>query len=173
MIHKQRGTFSSKLSWGTVKFVPAMPKVGEIIRAEIATHARVDSLRTQAPDQLMPKQEVSRRDTKGTSLSLRSVSCTSEADFAGVGLTIQDVVKISIDKQPLVDKRQSFITLMQEAEDQQNPSKPNSPAQKKLAAQKEIEELQTKLDEPNKQYQAYLIALKDWEKRLRLRLVRA
>jgi hypothetical protein len=78
-------------------------------------------------------------------------------------LTIQDVVRISIDKQPLVDKRKSFATLMQEAQDQQNPLRPDSSAQKKLALEKEIQDLQTKLDEPNKRYQAYLTALGAWE----------
>lgn len=95
---------------------------------------------------------------------IRSFTAASESDFGSIGLTIQDVVKISIDKQPLVDKRQSFATLMQEAEEQQNPSNPNSLAQKKLAVEKEIEELQTKLDEPNKRYQAYTTALKGWER---------
>jgi ABC-type lipoprotein export system ATPase subunit len=96
---------------------------------------------------------------------IQSFTLTSEPDFASIGLTIQDVVKTSIDKQPLVNRRQSFAALTQEAQEQQNPSTPNSPAQKKIAAEKEIEGLQTKLDEPNKRYQAYLTALKAWEGR--------
>jgi hypothetical protein len=50
-----------------------------------------------------------------------------------------------------------------QAVDQQDPSKPSSPAQEKFTVEKEIEELQTKLDEPNKRYQAYLAALAAWE----------
>lgn len=92
-----------------------------------------------------------------------SFAVASEPEFATIGLTTQDVLKISIDKQPLVDKRQSFATLLQEAEDQQNPSKPDSAAQKQLAVEKDIKEMQTRLDEPNKRYQAYLTALKAWE----------
>jgi hypothetical protein len=98
-------------------------------------------------------------------LQIQSFGAASESDFTNIGLTIQDVVKISIDKQPLVDKRKSFATLMQEALDQQNASKPDSPAQKKLAVEKEVQDLQTKLDEPNKRYQTYLTALKAWEMR--------
>ncbi len=94
---------------------------------------------------------------------IQSYSVASESDFASIGLTIQDVVKISIDKRPLVDKRKSFAILMEEAQDQQNPSKPDSPAQKKLAVEKAIQDLQTTLDEPNKRYQAYLTALGAWE----------
>jgi ABC-type lipoprotein export system ATPase subunit len=94
---------------------------------------------------------------------IQSFRTTSESDFASIGLTIQDVVKISIDKQPLVDKSKSFASLMQGAQDQQNPSKPDSPAQRKLAVEKEIQDLQAKLDEPNKRYQAYLTALGAWE----------
>ena len=52
---------------------------------------------------------------------IQSFRAASESDFVSIGLTIQDVVKISIDKQPLIDKRKSFDTLMQEAQDQQNP----------------------------------------------------
>jgi ABC-type lipoprotein export system ATPase subunit len=94
---------------------------------------------------------------------IQTFRTASESDFASVGLTIQDVVKTSIDKQPLVDKRKSFATLMQEAQEQQNPSKPDSPAQRRLAVEKEIQDLQTKLDEPNKRYQGYLTALGAWE----------
>jgi len=94
---------------------------------------------------------------------IQSFTAASESDFASIGLTIQDVIKISIDKEPLVGKKQLFATLMKQAEDQQDPSKPGSPAQEKLAVEKEIEALQTKLDEPNKRYQAYLTALKVWE----------
>ncbi len=94
---------------------------------------------------------------------IQTFRAASESEFSSIGLSIQDVVKISIDKQPLVDKRKSFATLMQEAQDKQNPSKPDSPAQQKLTLEKEIQDLQTKLDEPNKRYQAYLTALAAWE----------
>lgn len=118
-----------------------------------AKHAQLISV----VDKLVARVENLERQIQG-------FSAASESDFASIGLTIQDVVKISIDKQPLVGKRQSFAALMQEAEDKQNRSKPDSPAQKKNAVEKEIEELQTRLDEPNKLYQAYTTALKTWEK---------
>ena len=94
---------------------------------------------------------------------IESFVAASESDFARIGLTVQDIVKISIDKQPLIDRRKSFATLVQGAEDQQNSSKPDSPAHRKVAVEKEIAGLQTRLDEPNKRYQAYLAALKVWE----------
>lgn len=94
---------------------------------------------------------------------IQSFTAASGPDFASIGLTIQDVVKISINKQPLVDKRESLASLLGETEDQQDPLKPNTAAQKKLAVERDIEALQIRLDEPNKRYQAYLTALKAWE----------
>lgn len=43
-------------------------------------------------------------------------------------------------------------------------TKTDSLVQKKLKIEREIEQLQTKLDEPNKKYQLYAGALKAWEK---------
>lgn len=94
---------------------------------------------------------------------IQSFTTASEPEFTSIGLAIQDVVKISIDKQPLVNKREALVTLMRGAEEQQNPLAPNGPAEKKVAAEKKIEELQKRLDEPNQRYQAYLTALKAWE----------
>lgn len=96
---------------------------------------------------------------------VHSFATASETEFGSIGLTIQDVVKVSFDKQPLHNKRQAFTTAMQQAQSLQDPSQPESPSHKKLGAQKEIDELQAKLDEPNKKYQAYLAALKTWEDR--------
>lgn len=109
-------------------------------------------------DKLVPRVENLERQ-------IRTFAVGSEAEFGAIGLTIQDVVKIAVNKQPLLSRRQVFATAMQEAQVEQNPSQLGSPAQKKLEAQREIENLQTKLDEPNKKYQAYLEALKAWEGR--------
>jgi ABC-type lipoprotein export system ATPase subunit len=127
----------------------------DLIKAAAAAQAKHIQL-IAIVDKLVPRVENLERQ-------IQSFMVASEAEFASIGLTIQDVVKISIDKQPLVNKRQAFTALMQEAQAQQDPSQSGSPAQKELAAQKEIEDLQTKLDEPNKRYQAYLEALKAWE----------
>ena len=88
----------------------------------------------------------------------------SQADITDLGLTVQDIVKISIDTQPLLDKKQALITLRDDARRQQDPSRSDSPAGKKLATEKLISELQAKLDEPNKKYHAYVAALQTWEK---------
>lgn len=93
---------------------------------------------------------------------LQIFDAASEAEFASLDINIQDVVKIFIDKGPLVTKREGLTILMHEAQAQQDRSRPGSAAQKKAAAEKEIGDLQTKLDEPNKKYQAYLGSLKAW-----------
>jgi len=95
---------------------------------------------------------------------IQTFTAESQSDFLNIGLTIQDVVKISIDKKPVEEKKQSFVVLRNQARDRQDPSKSDSPAAKKLAAEKQIAELQAKLDEPNKKYQAYTTALEKWER---------
>lgn len=88
----------------------------------------------------------------------------SELDLSQIGLTLDDVLKTSIDKKPLESKRSDYERQRVEAQDLQRPDKGGSPAAKRIEVQAEINILQAKLDEPNKRYQAYLSALTFWEK---------
>ncbi|MCZ6777158.1 MAG: DNA repair protein [Ignavibacteria bacterium] len=87
----------------------------------------------------------------------------SQSDFDAVGLSLDSILKISIDNSPLLDKRQSILDQKAKVDEQLDPSKPGSLTQKKLEIEGQVDQLQTKLDEPNKKYQAYTIALKVWE----------
>lgn len=87
----------------------------------------------------------------------------SQSDFDTLGLSLDSILKISIDKQPLFDKRQSVLDQKVKVDEQLDPSKPGSLTQRKLGIEGQLDQLQTKLDEPNKKYQAYTLALKAWE----------
>jgi len=87
----------------------------------------------------------------------------SRKDLESLGLSLDSILKFSIDKQSLLDKRKSALEQKTKVDEQLDPSKPGVLTQKKLEIEKQIEQLQTKLDEPNKKYQAYTVALKTWE----------
>jgi hypothetical protein len=88
----------------------------------------------------------------------------SKEDLLSIGLLLEDVVTFAVDKQLLLNKRQSFINQKTEVDAQLLPATVGGLIQKKQLIEKRIEQLQTQLDEPNKRYQAYEAALKAWEK---------
>ncbi len=86
----------------------------------------------------------------------------SRADFEALGLSLDSILKFSVGKQPLLGKRGSVLDQKAKVDEQLDPSRPGSLAQKRLTIEGQIEQLQTELDEPNKKYQAYTVALKAW-----------
>jgi ABC-type lipoprotein export system ATPase subunit len=88
----------------------------------------------------------------------------SQDDLKTIGVAIDSVIKISFDKKVLTDKRKAFFDQKVKLDEQLSLTKTGSLAQKKLQIENRIEQLQTKLDEPNKKYQSYVESLKTWEK---------
>jgi ABC-type lipoprotein export system ATPase subunit len=86
----------------------------------------------------------------------------SRGDFEALGLSLDQILKVSVDKLPLLEKRQSVVHEKEKVDEQLDPLKAGSLTKKKLDIEEQINQLQTKLDEPNKKYQAYMVALKAW-----------
>ena len=95
---------------------------------------------------------------------LRTLMTESQADLEAIGLSADKIITISVNKQLLIEKHKSFSDQKTQAGKQLDPSISDSVAYKKLPIEKQIEQLQAKLDEPNKKFQDYLTALKEWEK---------
>ncbi len=89
----------------------------------------------------------------------------SQDDLASIGLNIEDILKISIDQEPLYIKNKTFSKLKKMAEDQLDSNNTEGAFFKKQEIDKLIEELQVKLDEPNKKYQAYIMELEAWTRK--------
>jgi hypothetical protein len=94
-----------------------------------------------------------------------SFKLESEFDFSQIGLSVNDVLTISIDRKPLEDKRTEYDRNRRSAENRKDPQILDSPAYKKANTETEIAKLQLQLDETNKRYQAYVTALNTWAKR--------
>lgn len=88
----------------------------------------------------------------------------SKGELQGIEIPQESILKYSIDKQPLLEKQKAFIEAKRKADQELDAQVDGSLAHKKQLAEKNIGELRTKLDEPNKKYQAYTSALKAWEK---------
>lgn len=87
----------------------------------------------------------------------------SAEDCLVLDLTLDDLVKIEIDNTPLERKHTQLGGDAKAKADALKPDNEAGPEYKRLAREKEIAELKKELDEPNRRYQAYLKATKDWE----------
>lgn len=89
----------------------------------------------------------------------------SKDELKTIGVAQESILKYTIDKQPLRDKQKVFMDDKKNADQKLNPQVEGSLAQKKKLTESKISELRTRLDEPNKKYQAYTSALKAWGKK--------
>ncbi len=89
----------------------------------------------------------------------------SQSELASIDLSPDAILKVLLNKQPLLDKRKSFSDQKIKVDERLDASKAGSLIQAQKQIQARIDDLQTRLDEPNKKYQAYEAALKAWEKR--------
>jgi ABC-type lipoprotein export system ATPase subunit len=122
-----------------------------------AEQARLAQLISTA-DRLLARLENLERE-------VQSFLAESQGELASIDLSSNAILELSLNRQPLLDKRRSFSDEKEKVDDQLDASKPSSLIQGKKQIQARIDQLQTKLDEPNKRYQAYEAALRAWEKR--------
>lgn len=87
----------------------------------------------------------------------------SKDDFTALNLPIESILKISLDKHPLLDKIESINNERSEIDEQMDLTNPKSLVQRQVNIGNHIEHLQNELDEPNKIYQAYIASLNEWE----------
>ncbi len=89
-----------------------------------------------------------------------------ETDCKKIGIKPADVVNVTVNEAPLLSKGREISELRAAAASVLDQGNPASAASRRAEAAKVLTSLQEQLDEPNKQYQAYLRTLEDWEKRL-------
>lgn len=121
---------------------------------ELAEQAQLISI----ADKLLARLENLERQVK-------SFLDESQSDLIAIGFSVNDILTISINKQPLMDKRRDFSDKKIAAVNKLDPSQIDNVAYNILKIREHIEQLQTKLDEPNKIYQSYIAALEAWEKK--------
>lgn len=89
----------------------------------------------------------------------------SAVAFTSLGLDIDDIVKITIQRKPLLDKKADITTEKAAVDLQLAPSGADSLIVKHATVQAMIDGLKNQLDAPNKLYQTYVQALAAWEQR--------
>ena len=87
-----------------------------------------------------------------------------QSELKTVGLSFDEIVKITVDRAALNRKRVSSAAAKQKADEQLDVAYTLGPAFKKAEIERLITGLQVKLDEPNKKYQGYVAALEAWDK---------
>lgn len=86
-----------------------------------------------------------------------------EEDAAELGLKATDMVTMAITNTGPTDARDKAVTSLAAAKQQLDATDPPGLRQQLVAAEARIVELQSKLDAPNRAYQAYLKGLADWQ----------
>ncbi|MBI5055432.1 MAG: DNA repair protein [Nitrospirae bacterium] len=84
-------------------------------------------------------------------------------DVEELGLRLEEIISLSIKTKSLDTLKEEITREIQQIEESLNPQTPNNIFNRLLDTSKKIEELQTKLDEPNKKYQEYLKNLEEWQ----------
>jgi hypothetical protein len=87
----------------------------------------------------------------------------SENDFAALGISPAQVLQTTIDKTPLVEKRQSIVEEQRNIDLSLDPANTDGLLHSKARIEARIQELQNALDEPNQRYRTYEAALKAWD----------
>jgi ABC-type lipoprotein export system ATPase subunit len=89
----------------------------------------------------------------------------SQADLQSLNLKFEDIVTLRIDTSTIDQKRKVIDQQRSKADQVLNTADTTSSTYKARQLEKEIADLQAKLDEPNKRYREYQNALWEWEQR--------
>jgi ABC-type lipoprotein export system ATPase subunit len=87
----------------------------------------------------------------------------STGDFTGLGVSMDKVLSVTVDKSPLTERRKALVDEQEIVKLSLDPSHDGSFPRKKKQIEDAIKKLEDDLDEPNQRYQAYETALKAWE----------
>jgi ABC-type lipoprotein export system ATPase subunit len=87
----------------------------------------------------------------------------STGDFTSLGVSMDQVLGVTIDKVPLAERRKALVEEQEKVKLSLDPSHDGSFPQKKREIENAIKKLEDALDAPNQRYQAYETALKAWE----------
>lgn len=87
----------------------------------------------------------------------------SKGDFTSLGISLDKVFSVTVDKAPLTDRRKALVDEQGKVNSILDPNQAGSFPEKKAQIESNIKKLEDDLDEPNQRYQAYETALKVWE----------
>ena len=82
-----------------------------------------------------------------------------------IGTPIETLITFLVNKQAMEDRKGTLNTQINDISASLDENTTGSPVSKEKALNVEIEELQGKLDEPNRRYQEYLDALREWQEK--------
>jgi len=120
-----------------------------------------ETLRKAERRQAVAKQLLDKLDNFQKDFSVFKTSL--DEDAAELGLKADELVTMTINKTKPVMVRDEAAVAISAAKQQLEGINPPGLRQKLAAAEENIVELQSKLDAPNRAYQAYLKALEEWQ----------
>ncbi len=89
--------------------------------------------------------------------------CTDE--LSSIGLKFESIVQLQVNTEPLIEQHKTYRNERSCTDQSLDKDKVNSLTHRAELLEKQLSDLQTKLDEPNKRYREYQRAILEWEQR--------
>jgi len=133
-------------------------KALEIIIKDLTDEEKTETKKLSVAELLLEKIENFERQYK-------SFETDSEEHFEILGIKAESVVSLKIDREPINKLKAEINQKLVKLKNDLDMFNPESPVCEKAELEKQVQEMSDKLDEPNRQYQAYLLAIEKWEDR--------
>jgi ABC-type lipoprotein export system ATPase subunit len=146
---------SKRISLELEKKHDTLKQVEEQIAQLRANESRLVRQLTLADNLLQRVQNIERQ--------IKKTIEDSKRDFEELGLNQQSILSYSVNTKPIRDKIEALRKERKKIADALDANKHESPEAQRLKIGREIEELQAKLNAPQRAYQAYLRQLMTWQ----------
>jgi ABC-type lipoprotein export system ATPase subunit len=131
----------------------------------VAIAAQISALRDE--DGLVARREAAAMALVDRMRNLKRVVdkelAEAEPDFVNVGIRVEEVVTFSTDVAPMLAAARAFAQRRSEIAGQRNPAAEGSLGHRQESLTAQIATLESQLSAPQKEYQNYLTALREWD----------
>ncbi len=146
---------------------PALNAEIEAAKAELAAEeeriAQLSTRRAVLAKNLATADRISAR-LENLQRQVHGFQRETEQEAASIGITTDQLIRVTITKEPLEGCRTEIVTEQQEIDTSLDTTNTEGLIHKKAGIEARINDLQNALDEPNRRYQAYEAAKKAWER---------
>jgi ABC-type lipoprotein export system ATPase subunit len=91
----------------------------------------------------------------------------SKKDLQNVEIDVTSIVRLAVDRQPILQKQSELKAFKAQLDDMLNPTNKKGSLARKQDLEERISKLRGKLDEPNQKYQRYDERLREWKRNCR------
>lgn len=141
-------------------------KIGELLAQRDALDKEISNAKVQQSSYAVLSATAEKARSKLATLTQQVAGTIRDltVDCERLGLNAQNLISITINERPLIDKQQEISNARQTVDEILDPANSSGALVKRAELVQNINALQNQLDEPSRKYQAYLRASEDWER---------